>query len=185
MVEPVYLLTISFFSFFFSLFYLFKKQTNSPQVLQRVLIGVSFIFNPNCQIPLKTNAFFLFLGKKEKKKRCGFIQAFIHALIKATNQSEETKFPSNKGDPMTLLVLTHPYKQLSHNCRRKRKQFLRQVLPHLQAFRGCDRCAATLRWAFQRFWSDLPPGHFFPPFQCLQTRPKNRVHADKLKRAKD
>lgn len=31
----------------------------------------------------------------------------------------------------------------------------------------CDRCAATLRWAFQHFWSGQQPAHSFPPSQYL------------------
>lgn len=31
----------------------------------------------------------------------------------------------------------------------------------------CDRCAATLQWAFQHFWSGQRPAHSFPPSQYL------------------
>lgn len=41
---------------------------------------------------------------------------------------------------------------------------------YLRGVHGCDRCATTLRWAFQHFWSDQRRAHSSPLSQYLENK---------------
>lgn len=72
------------------------------------------------------------------------------------SQYGATSFAYVHSDHFALLTCQQKYKHAHPYSTHTRTH------TYPQDVHGCGRCAATLRWAFQHFWSDQQPAHSFP-----------------------